>query len=87
MNIDERTKIPLFATLVTLPILAGVCLWAGALSTRVDADEARLDRIVTAIKEDRSALKEYTTMQLKYSLEIRDKVNRIEGYLNSKETK
>lgn len=71
-NIDKETGIPLFAALSAVPCIVGVVLWIGALGTRVDANEARLERVVVALREDRRNFSEYADKQLKLSRETRD---------------
>lgn len=49
LNIDERTRVPLFAAIAIVPVLAVCALWIGTVSERVTAAEQRTDRIVDKI--------------------------------------
>lgn len=58
MTIDEKTKVPLFIVMATIPVIIVSVLWIGTLSARVTTAEQRTDRIVDKIhamegKEDR----------------------------------
>lgn len=79
MHIDEKTKIPLFVALGSLPVLVMAVLWIGSLNARVGAEEARADRIVDKIhlmeqKDDRI---------LEGIIDIRERLARIEERLKT----
>jgi hypothetical protein len=81
MEIDETTKVPIFAAIVTLPAIVCTCFWIGALSSRVDADEARLERIALAMKEDRAAIKVFMEKQIEIAADSRDRLIVVETIL------
>lgn len=67
MDINDRTKIPLFAVMASMPVLAGGLVWLSVIYFKADAAEQY------NIKQD---LKIETQMSL--LLDIRDRVIRIE---------
>lgn len=77
-TIDERTRIPLFASIVAIPVMAGIFLWAGAITDRVSASEARLDRQGAYLERTNESFKSFAKDQLGIAIETRDRVIRIE---------
>lgn len=71
MDIDERTRIPLFAVLVSLPVFLGGILWLTAIDTKASNAEASNQRQDEKIEESQKLL-----------LDIRERVIRIEEKLD-----
>lgn len=72
-NIDEQTRISLFAALGLLPIIAGGVFWLASVDARAQENQARTERIVAKIIKDGDLL-----------LDIRDRLARIEEQLKQR---
>lgn len=76
-EIDDKTKVPLFMAIGSLPVLVVAIFWVATLNSRVSASEQRTDRVVDKIhtmeaKEDKV---------LDGIIDIRERLSRIEERL------
>jgi len=55
-QIDEKTKISLFAVLVSLPVLAGAVLWLSSVDALAKANKEKIEEIRPLVKETRDAV-------------------------------
>lgn len=77
IDITDKTRIPLFVVLSTMPVLVVAIFWIASLGSRVAASEQRQDRVVDKIhtmeaKEDKV---------LEGIGDIRERLSRIEERL------
>lgn len=49
MEINDKTKIPLFMAVGSLPVFVVAIFWVATLNSRVSASEQRTDRVVDKI--------------------------------------
>lgn len=70
-DIDDRTKVSLFAVLTTVPVIAATIFFVAMIYFKAEAAEARLDRQGDALKDQRAML-----------IEIRERTARIETLLD-----
>lgn len=79
MNIDWKTKIPLFSVMVAIPTVAGAILWLGNVaSSAANAERVNVDQD-RAISENRRSIQTNQLQFLNVLFEIRDRVTRIEA--------
>lgn len=71
MDIDEKTRISLWAVIASVPIMVGGLLWLTAIDAKA-----------TAAKEDLSGVKVMMERQFERLQSIDSRLNRIEGKLN-----
>jgi hypothetical protein len=71
-DIDDRTKISLFAVAAAVPVLVTTVVFVAMAYFKADAAEARIDLQAIAIKEQRDMI-----------MEIRDRTARIENMLEN----
>lgn len=79
MLIDEKTKIPLFVALGSLPVFVIAILWIGSLNARVGSEEQRADRIVDKIH----TMEQKDDRVLDGIIDIRERLARIEERLKN----
>lgn len=77
MEINEKTKIPLFIAIASIPVIVVAVFWIATLNGRVWASEQRVDRVVDKIhtmenKEDKI---------LDVIVDVRERLARIEAKL------
>lgn len=81
VNIDEKTKVPLFMAIAALPVLVVSVFWVATLNGRVTASEQRTDRVVDKIH----TMEARDDKVLDGIIDIRERLARIEEKLKIKE--
>lgn len=51
MDITEKTKVPLFAVLVSLPVLVGGILWLATIDSKASGAQEELKGLKTMVSE------------------------------------
>lgn len=74
IDINDKTRVPLFVVVATMPVIVVSVFWIASLGSRVAASEQRTDRVVDKIhimeaKEDKV---------LEGIIDIRERLSRIE---------
>ena len=78
MDITEKTKVPLFATLVCLASVIPAAMWMSSLSVRASETDTRVDRVVDKIHRMEAISESHHEETLKLLTDVRERVIRIE---------